>query len=225
MSNQNVPQTAFSLSQGPLSLIFPPPIVSKTRAPTVNDIGYQLGQIWVYRGNSIYILENVAAGIATWINVSGGSGTFSSLTVTPGPSTLTGAFTVNSAGNPVNIATDSVASTTTIGNATGASSVVINGGTGAMSFGANAIAHTTTVGSTTGAASTVIQGGTAGITLTAPFVALPGPVYIYSGAGVPAGALALHIGDLYINTTAASATTRMYIATAVGTFTNITCAA
>jgi hypothetical protein len=54
---------------------------------------------------------------------------------------------------------------------------------------------------------------------------LPGPVFIRSGAGVPAGALALHIGDLYINTTAATAATRIYIATAVGVWTNLTAAA
>ena len=47
MSNNQVLNTAFSLGQGPLSPIFPPPIVSKTRAPGVNDIGYPLGQCWV----------------------------------------------------------------------------------------------------------------------------------------------------------------------------------
>lgn len=82
-----------------------------------------------------------------------------------------------------------------------------------------------TLGSVTGATSTTILAGTAGITLTAPFVSLPGPVFLYSGAGAPANGLALHIGDFYINSTAASAVTRLYVATAVGAWTNVTCAA
>lgn len=61
--------------------------------------------------------------------------------------------------------------------------------------------------------------------MSAPFVALPGPVYIYTGAGAPGNGLALHVGDMYINTTAASAVTRLYIATAASTWTNVTCAA
>ena len=81
------------------------------------------------------------------------------------------------------------------------------------------------MGSTNTTASTIINAGTGGIFLNAPFVELPGPIYLYTGAGVPAGGLALHTGDLYINTTAASLTTRMYIATTAGTWTNFTTAA
>lgn len=103
--------------------------------------------------------------------------------------------------------------------------IALTSGTGAINIGTDAAVHTVTVGSTTGASSTVVQGGTAGITLTAPFVALPGPVYIYTGAGAPGGGLSLHVGDLYINTTAATAATRMYIADTVGTWTNVVCAA
>jgi hypothetical protein len=112
-----------------------------------------------------------------------------------------------------------------IGNATGATAITVTTGTGTAAFAANATDHSTNVGSVTGASATTIQGGTAGITLTAPFVALPGPVYIYTGAGAPGNGLALHVGDMYINTTAASAVTRLYIATAAGAWTNVTCAA
>ena len=131
MSNKFVPDIGYSLGRGPLSKIFPSPVVAK-RAPTANDIGYQLGQEWVWPANGIWFLETVAAGAATWVNVSGGAGSFSSLVVTPGPSTLTGAFTVNSAGNAVNIAHDAVANATTIGNTTGASSLTLQGGTGGI---------------------------------------------------------------------------------------------
>lgn len=184
-----------------------------------------------------------------------GAGVFTSLTVTPGPITFTGTFTetgastfigaltqtggtVSLSGDAVaglvNIGTGAAAKTVTIGNITGATEVDINVGsggftvattTGTVSIGAGASDHTTTVGSVTGVSATTLRGGTAGITLTAPFVALPGPVYIYTGAGAPAGGLGIHVGDLYINTTAASAVTRMYICTAAGVWTNFTCAA
>lgn len=63
------------------------------------------------------------------------------------------------------------------------------------------------------------------LSTAAAFVQLPGPVNIMSGAGAPGAGLALHVGDMYINTTAASSTTRLYIATAASTWTNVTCAA
>lgn len=145
--------------------------------------------------------------------------------ITLGNSTGATALLLNAGTGGVGVGTNAIAHTVTIGNGTGVSSVVVNSGTGAASFGANATDHTTTVGSVTVASPTVIQGGTSGITLTAPFVALPGPVYIYTGAGAPGNGLALHVGDMYINTTAASAVTRLYIATAASTWTNVTCAA
>ena len=133
-------------------------------------------------------------------------------TISLGAATMTGAITVgqSTAGQPINIgaAANTGAQTISIGNA-------------ASGAGTNLI----TVGSTANASATTLNAGTAGITLTAPFVALPGPVYLYTGAGVPGNGLALHVGDIYINTTAASATTRIYVATAASTWTNVTCAA
>jgi hypothetical protein len=63
------------------------------------------------------------------------------------------------------------------------------------------------------------------ISHAANYLALPGPVKVMSGAGAPANALAAAVGDMYINTTAASAVTRIYVATAANTWTNVTCAA
>jgi hypothetical protein len=57
------------------------------------------------------------------------------------------------------------------------------------------------------------------------YLALPGDARLLSGTGAPAGGLANAIGSMYINLTAASAVTRLYIATAVGAWTNVTCAA
>lgn len=61
----------------------------------------------------------------------------------------------------------------------------------------------------------VISTATKGITL-------PGPVRIITGAGVPANGLAVNVGDMYINTTAAAINTRVYIATAAGAWTTLT---
>jgi hypothetical protein len=50
----------------PLSRVFPAPIIAQ-RAPTVNDISYPIGQIWIDEvGMDGYILTNVAANVASW---------------------------------------------------------------------------------------------------------------------------------------------------------------
>lgn len=160
----------------------------------------------------------------------------------------------DTAATTVNFASGAAVKTLVIGSTTGASvtsmrsgtgglsllstnsALAISSGTGVMNISADgsattvniataAAVKTVTVGSTNTTSATTIRAGTAGITLTAPFVALPGPVYMYTGAGAPGNPLALHVGDIYINTTAASAVTRMYIATGVGAWTNVTCAA
>jgi len=155
-----------------------------------------------------------------------------------------GLLELNSSAGVINIGNDVVNQavnmgtagerTVTVGSATGASATAINCGTAGVSVGTSANAHITTVGSTTAACTLVLQtpAGTpvsaangVSITTAAAGVTLPGPVVISSGAGVPANGLALHVGDLYINTTAASAVTRLYIATGVGAWTNVTCAA
>jgi len=56
-------------------------------------------------------------------------------------------------------------------------------------------------------------------------ITLPGPVRIISGAGTPANPLAVHAGDFYLNTSPTGATDRIFVATAAGAWTNVTCAA
>lgn len=48
---------------------------------------------------------------------------------------------------------------------------------------------------------------------------LPGPIQIITGAGDPAGALAINIGDLYINTVPTTTDNRLFIAIAPGAWT------
>lgn len=134
----------------------------------------------------------------------------------------------------MNIGTGAAARIVTIGNATGATSVVVDVGTGALNLGATATAHATAVGSTTAGSTLILNTPAAtpvaiaegvSVTTSGAGITLPGPVNITTGAGAPAAGLALHIGDLYIRTDAGAAAERMYIATGVGTWTNVSCAA
>ena len=311
---------SYGLSQSLIN-VFPFPIVSK-RTPTTADKA-PLGSLWVVpASNAAYVLTSIVNNSATWVNVEGGAGVFSSLTVTPGPISLTGTTTINTTG----------AATTSIGSVNGASGITLLVGTGNFSLdgaagstyaiGASTVGGTISIGGSaqtgnftlapstaaltiaigngngakainigngisgntisvgngantsaqiinlaagasgadstvnvlsgngtagaqtfnlfigtragqanigTGAAAHVVNIGssTAGniTNLSSAVTSLPGPVYVYTGAGAPDNGLALHVGDLYINTTAASDVTRMYIATAAGAWTNVTCAA
>jgi hypothetical protein len=363
--------TAYGLSQ-PLIDVMSPPIVAK-RAPNTNDYA-PVGTIWTEPStDSVWIESGIISNVANWVNVSGGAGSFSSLTVTPGPTSLTGIVTMNAgAGNAIHIGIDatdhpvsigsftgasqlslgagtagatlytaatgtiiigaanmtgtvtlgsstvgqairigtgSAANVVTIGSRTNAANTILYGGTagiqlatsvtgtisigddpmtgiitlgqstaaagqtinignaintgaqiiniasgnaagvttvnilngvasagsqnlnimnetaglpGFINIGTGTAAHTVRIGSFTGAATTTILGGTGGVVLSAPFVSLSGPVYIYTGSGAPANGLALHAGDLYINTTASTTTTRLYIATGAGAWTYFT---
>jgi len=144
-----------------------------------------------------------------------------------GLATQTGAIYLgtSTAGNTVNIATGINAGAQVVNIATGASAAnntvnILSGtptaGTATVNVGTGAYATQVNLGSATGGNRVNIASN--------PFQ-IAGPVFVYTGAGAPAGGSAVHVGDLYINTTAATAATRMYIATAVGTWTNITCAA
>jgi hypothetical protein len=349
---------AYGISQ-PLQNIFASPIAA-TRNPVATDVSYDIGQVWINTSTQApYILCGYINGVPQWIllEAGGGAGVFASLTVTPGPTSLTGAFTVISGINAVNIAADASANAINIGTGAGVVKTIAIGGTGAnvitigntqtagsIALGAamttgtialggaqttgtisigggvqtgtitiaggtgvqtvnianstgiktvdiatGAAANIVTIGSVTGAAQTTIQAGSDGLALIADsagvisinqaggtgatnignatggtfvtgalnstgtlssataitatagnitatngnviltaattYISLPGPVRIQSGAGAPAAGLAVEVGDMYINTTAASATTRIYVATAAGTWTNVTCAA
>ena len=125
----------------------------------------------------------------------------------------------------INIASGASAANSTVNVLDGAGSagtqtlnVLGSGATraGAVNISTGAAAHVTTIGSSTSGNIT---------NLYSAITALPGPVYVYTGPGAPSNGLALHAGDLYINTTGATSSTRLYIATGVGAWTNVTCAA
>jgi hypothetical protein len=214
-------QVSYGLSQALINQ--PPfPIYSK-RAPTVNDIGYQLATMWIFIGsNQAYVLTSVINKVATWVQIAaGGTGTFSSLTVTPGPISLTGTTSINTSGAAVTTIGTGGTGAVNIGNATGNTAVTGSLAT-TTSISAGTFVNAATTVTAVAGNITAINGNVV-INTAGKFLQLPG-ANVYAGAGAPAGGLATEIGDMYINTTAASATTRLYIATAVGTWTNVTCA-
>ena len=303
-----------------LQNVFPAPIVGLADPTTSNKA--QIGTVWVNKStNSVFILTSIVNNSANWANIGGGAGVFTSLTVTPGPISLTGTTTINTTGAASTTIGTGGTGTVSIGNATGNTAVtgvltvssnifatngsISAGNTAASTAGANvqmiksrgggvittgdvlgniifagndgttnvtsaAIVATSsgtigtgrvasaltflthpdsvtvatvrmTIASTgavtvaapdSGTGLTVSGGGatvTAGnITATngnivlstaATYISLPGPVFIYSGAGAPGNGLALHVGDLYINTTGSGTTDRLFIATGVGAWT------
>lgn len=117
----------------------------------------------------------------------------------------------------INVGTDAHAHAVTLGNVTAGTTVILNTPTGTAVTAANGL--TATVGNITATNGNIV------LSTATNLIQLPGPVNIMSGAGAPSAGLALHVGDMYINTTAASATTRIYVATAASTWTNVTCAA
>ena len=188
--NQNT-NVAYSLNQ-PLSNIFPAPIASN-RAPLTTDKA-PIGTVWVQKStNDAWILTSIVSNAATWSSITGGAGSFSSLTVS-GASNIS-----NDAGIPgYQIASDPVAGTLTLRSTnlltvqsttgtldligqlhtvissitgdvsigTGGGTVLIDSGTGATNIGTTAFARTITLGNITGATAVNINTGTAGSTIT-----------------------------------------------------------
>ncbi len=182
MANQYINKVAYGLSE-PLPNMAPRPIQAK-RAPTTRDTGYLPGTLWVNLSTSlVYVLALVANNSATWqlIESSGGAGVFSSLTVTPGPISLTGTTTINTSGSAV----------TTIGT----------GGTGAVNIG-NATGNTAVTGAL--AATTTITAGTGLIATTGGITATGTSNINTSGSAVTTigtgGTGAVNIGNATGNT-------------------------
>lgn len=227
--------SVYGLSQA-LQEVAPRAIVSR-RNPTARDKA-AIGQIWVNRtAATSYVLVDVANNAAVWGlantpivgnyavggTVTAGTGlvaTTGGLTVTAGGATITaGGLTVNAGGAAItgnSTVTGSFTTTTSItaGTTLAAGTTVTSGTT-----------VTAGTGLTVTAGNATLTNGNLVFTAAATYISLPGPVFIRSGAGAPANGLALHIGDMYIRTDAGAAAERIYVATGVGAWTNVTCAA
>lgn len=175
MSVQQFNQVAYGLSQSLLS-VFPQPIISN-RAPSTGDKA-QLGTVWVDKpNNNAYVITSIINNSATWIGIGGGAGDFSSLTVTPGPISLTGATTINTTGTAATtignddgvIIIGGAAQTSTITIGESSASRIINLGTGTgdltLNMGSGGGDVDIVIGSTNSTSSTLVQAGTQGISL------------------------------------------------------------
>jgi len=168
MANRPFIVDAYGL-QNPLQSVFPAPIIAR-RAPTTADTGYQIGTIWVEPKdssgtavNAAWLLTSIINNSANWLSIQAGGGSgagvFTSLTVTPGPIDLTGAFTLIAGTNAASIAADAADHAVTLGSTTGASATTIQGGTsgisattsatGTITLGTAAMTGTITVGQST----------------------------------------------------------------------------
>jgi hypothetical protein len=141
--------------------------------------------------------------------------TNAALTLSSGTGTI--AISGDATNTTVGLGTGAGAKLVTVGSTTTSSTLTLKTPTGTPVVAANGL--TATVGNITATNGNIV------LSTATNLIQLPGPVNIMSGAGAPSAGLALHVGDMYINTTAASATTRIYVATAASNWTNVTCAA
>lgn len=187
--------TGYGLSDS-LPNIFPSPIVAR-RAPTANDLKYQLGQMWIFSTSQLaYVLVQVVSGAATWLLLesSGGAGVFSSLTVTPGPISLTGTTSINTSGAGVTTINTGGTGALNLGNATGNTAVTgalgatttLTAGTGITSTLGNIVAAAGNVSATLGNVSgvgAVATGDNAGVAATTSLTNVNALVTSGSGTG------------------------------------------
>jgi hypothetical protein len=165
MAGRQYQNVSYGLNQ-PLNLENPTPIIAK-RNPTTSDFAFPT-TIWTNTANNeIFILASVANNTANWVTASGGAGVFTSLTVTPGPISLTGTTTINTAG----------AAMTTIGT----------GGTGVVQIG-NAVGNTSVTGTLTASLGLIATAG--GLTVTAGGATITGTTSINT-----TGAATTNIGN------------------------------
>lgn len=161
--------------------------------------------------------------------------------ITLGLATMTGAITLgrSTAGQTINIGNGINVGAQVINMAAGASganstvNILSGNGTagtqtlnvmsgtraGVVNIGTGAAAHVVTVGNNTAGSSVVVN---------SPYLSLPGGARIYSAAGAPSAPIiaAALKGDLYINLTAVTTITRLYICDVAGvSFTTFTTAA
>jgi hypothetical protein len=252
MPSNNYPIVDYGFTQA-LNTIFPSPIVA-LRNPTTADKG-ALGQIWVNKSSgSAFILVAISNNSYTWTGFNS-SGSFSSLTVTPGPISLTGNTDINTSGSgivnintgtatgAVNIATGASSGNVSIGSTTGGSTIIagsdmtlVVAASGTLSLGTTGAIVQIVEIATGAAANQVTIGSTTGAASTtiqagSGNINLDGVLALSAtGPQVLFGAgdptASVPKGSLYIKTDAALATDRLWIATdSAGTWASFTASA
>ena len=172
--------------------VFGLPIIAKQTPTTANKA--PLGTVWVVPAtNQVFILTSIVNNLANWSGAMG-VGSFTSLTVQPGPVTMitgasNGAFTLGNATN-----------TGLIDLEAGPGGLNINGNGNLITIANDAAANSLILGTVTVAATTLIEGGdgtgvgTAGITIMG---AVAGDIQIGSVA---------HTGAIYLGVSTAGDT-------------------
>lgn len=147
-------------------------VINLTSAPASTFTDPPQGTFAIVNNASLYFLINKTSTTATWqlIEVSSGVGTFSSLTVTPGPTSLTGPLTVasNAAGDTMAIGSATQTGAITLGASTAGQTVnianAVNTGAQVVNIAAGASGANTTVhigdGTNTAGTTTVSLGST-----------------------------------------------------------------
>lgn len=131
-------KVAYGLSDSLLNVFAQP--VSANRNPTANDRNYDYGTIWVnVSANDAFVLTSVAANVANWVGVGGGTGTFTSVTVTPGNLTVTNGNIAATAGSV------SAGTTVTAGTGINASTGNIVASTGSIIASLGSVTAATTI--------------------------------------------------------------------------------
>lgn len=219
---------AYGLSQA-LITEAPTPIISK-RSPTASDFATP-GTVWTnVLTNQVYILASIVANAATWVSVAGGAGVFSSLTVTPGPISLTGTTTINTTGNATTSIGTGGTGLVNIGNTAAGTNIsgalTVSGGTIDLNITGTAATH---IGNGTG--NTFIDNGNFVVTTGSLFVPgnrainFTGLLSILAGTGDPNGTVTAAQGSLFLRTDGSGTANRAYINTdSLNTWTAITTA-
>lgn len=212
--SRNKADSAYGFSQPFVNVV---QSITSVRNPTVNDVAV-VGTQWINRvGNSAFTLTSVVNSQATWTSGVNAAAAFAVGT----------ALTVGTTAVIGTTATIGTGLTVSAGGATITGNSAVTGSfTASTSITATAGDIIATAGDIEATAGDIVAtAGDISLEGAAASYYLPDGMRITSGAGVPANGLALVIGDIYIRTNPAGAASRIYIATAVGTWTNVTCAA
>lgn len=161
---------AYGLYNG-LQSLAPLPITNAKRDPLGSDKA-ALATIWCNTvTNAVWVLPSITNNVANWVlmETGGGMGSFASLTVTPGPTAITGLFTLTAGTNTASFANDAADHSTNVGSSTGTSATQIFGGSGGIllagvagtpiTIGLATQTSNITLGSSTAASSVLIGNG------------------------------------------------------------------
>lgn len=222
MAGRQYQNVSYGLNQ-PLNLENPSPVIAK-RAPTTSDFAFPT-TLWTNTSaNTAYILTSVANNSASWLQLgAGGAGNFNSLTVTPGPTNITGTTNINVAGAGVTTIGTGGTGAVNIGNATGNTSVTgsLTASTGLTATAGGVTATAGNIDATAGnivatAGNIIATAGNIQVSAAAAAFVLGNGIKIVAGTGDPNGVVTAPEGSLYLNTNGTGTANRAWINTNSG---------